>query len=345
VAAGFFWATNVVVLWNLSQWTTVPFHFIWVTLTLLYGYTVWRNSVMAIVLCAICLSTGLGLWHAAGVDGGPSLDELTEIPLMSAMFLAMVWHARRRDAALRAVRSSAEKERAFARDASHLLRTPIAVSRGHAELIRDANLGTQTGRDAQVVLDELERLSRISQRLLILASADQAGFLRHERVELEELIVTTAQRWGPTADREWRVDAPADGFIDADAENLGNALDALIENALRFTAPGDTIAITARMDGDQAVIEVADSGTGIAPDKLPTVFERFARTRSGGAAGLGLPMVKAIVEARGGGVSAGRSTLGGASFVIRLPAVREPERRRLGALIGARDEPAARPAT
>jgi signal transduction histidine kinase len=319
---GLFWLVNFAVLWQLARWTTVPFHFIWVSLGLFYGYRVWTTRNTVIVLAIVCVVTGMGLVHSAEAAGGPGFDELSEIPLMAAMFLAMVWHARRREAAVAEVRRSAETERAFARDASHLLRTPIAVARGHADLIREAHPGAQTGADADVILEELERLSRISDRLLILAAAGQTGFLRPEPIELEELVVDCARRWGPTVDREWYVDTLTDGAVVVDAEQIGHALDALIENALRFTAAGDLISIVASARGSDGVIEVADSGSGIAPERLATVFERFQRARRGGGsggAGLGLPMVRAIAEAHGGSVVAGHSPSGGALFRIVLP--------------------------
>src|SRR5439155_951690 len=111
--------------------------------------------------------------------GHERLDELTEVPLMAGMFVAMVWHARRRQAALQEVSRLAEnehrmleRERDFLRDASHELRTPVTVARGHADLIREAASDDQIARDAEIVLDELARLSRISERLLLLARAD-----------------------------------------------------------------------------------------------------------------------------------------------------------------------------
>jgi signal transduction histidine kinase len=321
VGLGVFWAANFVVLWHLTSWTTVPFHFIWVSLTLFYGFRVWGMRLTAAVLSVVCLITGLGLVHAAAA-GGPGIDELTEIPLMGAMFLAMVWHARRREAALAEVQRAAETERSFARDASHLLRTPIAVARGHADLIRESHLGSETGDDAAIVLHELEQLSRISHRLLVLAAAGHTGFLRPEQIELEELVVDSARRWGATAQRRWCVDIEAEGTVTVDVEQISQALDALVENALRFTTDGDAISITARADGSRALIEVADSGCGIDPDRRPYVFERFTRARraaGAGGAGLGLPLVKAIAEAHGGTAEVGDSPMGGALFRITLP--------------------------
>src|SRR3954464_1689355 len=145
----------------LDEWQTVPFHLVWVSLTILYGFRVWRLGAMAFVLIVVGLTAG------AALGGGSGVDEMTEVPLMSAMFLAMVWHARRREAALAAANAAAARERDFIRDASHLLRTPITVARGHAELVA-AGADGQNAQDLGVVVDELGRLSRISSRLLVL---------------------------------------------------------------------------------------------------------------------------------------------------------------------------------
>src|SRR3954468_20073853 len=162
------------IVWH--DWQTVPFHFVWVSLTILYGFRAWRRGSTAAVLALVSVTTGYALARTVQITG-EGLDELTEVPLMLSMFLAMMWHAHRRDAALEQVRAYAEREREFIRDASHLLRTPIAIARGpmpsaggHAELIATAVDG-QPGRDADVVVGELSRLSRISDRLLMLAAA------------------------------------------------------------------------------------------------------------------------------------------------------------------------------
>jgi signal transduction histidine kinase len=101
-----------------------------------------------------------------------ALGELAEVPMMAAMFVAMVWHARRHQGALEALRRSNEREHEFIRDASHQLRTPITVARGHAELVRGGAVDAQSVDDLEVVIEELDRLSRISDRLLILATAE-----------------------------------------------------------------------------------------------------------------------------------------------------------------------------
>ncbi len=168
-------------------------------------------------------------------------------------------------------------------------------------------------------------MSRISHRLLILAAAGQTGFLRREQVELEELVVDCARRWGSTADRRWHIESLTDGWVEVDVEQLGYALDALVENALRFTVAGDSISLIAGIEADTGIIEVSDSGRGIDPERVATVFERFQRSspgHGGGGAGLGLPMVRAIAEAHGGSVTVAASPAGGTVFRIALPNVR-----------------------
>jgi two-component system OmpR family sensor kinase len=225
-----------------------------------------------------------------------------------------------------------ERQREFVRDASHELRTPITVARGHAELISAENRETQTGEDIAVVLDELDRLERLSERLLVLAAAEHPSFLAVAMVQIEPLVLGTARRWEPTADREWRVDVASDGWIRADAERLAIALDALIENAVKATDEGERIRIAASHTDGSLVIEVADTGVGIDREQLARVFDRFsridaARARGRGGTGLGLAIVKAIAEAHGGSVSADGEPDRGATFRMHLPGFRSVRAR------------------
>lgn len=338
VAWGAFSAANVAVIVLLERWETIPFHFIWVSLTLVYGFRVWRlRTTMAVLLVVMLVTGGALVWTVT--RGHERLDEVAEVPLMAAMFVAMVWHARRRQAAAEEARRLAENEhrllerqREFVRDASHELRTPITVARGHAELIRAENRETQTGEDIAVVLDELDRLERLSERLLVLAAAEHPSFLAVAMVQIEPLVLGTARRWEPTADREWRVDVAADGWIRGDAERLAIALDALIENAVKATDEGERIRIAASHTDGSLVIEVADTGVGIDREQLARVFDRFsridaARARGRGGTGLGLAIVKAIAEAHGGSVSADGEPDRGATFRMHLPGFRSVRAR------------------
>jgi signal transduction histidine kinase len=328
IAWGIFAVVNLLGMLLFATWETVPYHFIWVSITILYGFRVWRMKPTLAVLGAIIVLTGAVLI----VDiarGTQPLDELTEVPLMSAMFLAMVWHARRRlavteelkrvsDANLRLL----ERERRFIQNASHELRTPITVAIGHAELLQRSTDPSRMAADARVVLEELMRLRRLSDRLLLLAAADDPDFLHKKPIEVEPVLVSALQRWSPTP-RQWRLGTTDEAVVDADADRLALAIDALVENAVKHTTPDDWIELAVRRNHG-VEISVADSGTGIAAKDRDRIFERFARSdisrqRDSEGLGLGLPIVKTIAEAHGGTLSI-RSDVGkGTEFTISLP--------------------------
>src|ERR687898_2698805 len=109
VAWGAFAAANVAVIVMLRDWETIPFHFVWVSLTLVYGFRVWRLRTTMFLLLVVMAVTGAALaWTVTRGNEGP--DELAEVPLMAAMFVAMVWHAHRRQAAIEGTRRLAEAE-------------------------------------------------------------------------------------------------------------------------------------------------------------------------------------------------------------------------------------------
>jgi signal transduction histidine kinase len=308
-------------------WKTIPFHFVWISLTLLYGFRVWpmRATLLALacVMAASWVSFGLGPFGGVQVWG-----ELLSVPLMAAMFLAMVWHARRRVDAQRIAEQRAEQRRSllarqerFIHDASHELRTPVTIARGHLELLR-GRLG-QTA-EIDVALDELSRIDAITQGLLLLATVDQPDFVRPAEIELEPLLEDVFMRWSEAAQRSWRLGPVVPGSLLVDADRLRVALDALIENAVKYTQPHDAIELRARPDGESAVtIAVLDEGCGVPAEALGRIFERFARadparTRAAGGVGLGLAIVDAIVKAHGGGATV-TSTARGSIFTLHLP--------------------------
>ena len=308
-------------------WKTVPFHFVWISLTLLYGFRVWqlRATLLAVacVMAASWISFGLG--PARGVQ---LWSELLTVPLLAAMFLAMVWHARRRVDAQRIAEQRAEQRRSllsrqerFIHDASHELRTPVTIARGHLELLR-ARLGPAA--EIDVALDELSRIDAITQRLLLLATVDQPDFVHPAEIELEPLLEEVFMRWPEAAPRSWRLGPLVPGSLLIDAESLRVALDALIENAVKYTPPHAAIELRACREGDAAVmIEVLDEGCGVPTEALGRIFERFARadparTRAAGGVGLGLAIVDAIVKAHGGSTTVA-STERGSSFALHLP--------------------------
>jgi signal transduction histidine kinase len=309
------------------SWETIPFHFVWISITLLYGFRVW--PVKATLICLVCVMAATGASISFDAFRGIQLwGELTEVPLMAAMFLAMVWHARRRVDAQHIAEQEAHERRSmlarqerFIHDASHELRTPVTIARGHLELLR-GQLGETD--EIEVALDELSRIDAITGRLLLLATVDQPDFVQPVEVELEPLLEDVFMRWSDVAPRLWRLGALAPGCLRVDAGRLRVALDALLENAVKYTEPSAAIELRARRDGAAGVsIEVQDEGCGVPAPALARIFERFARadparTRSAGGVGLGLAIVDAIVKAHGGSCTV-TSTARGSIFALHLP--------------------------
>jgi signal transduction histidine kinase len=330
IAWGLFAAANILVIVTLTRWETIPFHFVWVSLTIVYGFRTWRlSSTLAVLAVVVAVST----WalFVTVVHGSEHPDELTEVPLMAAMFLAMVWHARRRQTAVEEARRLAENEhrlaegqREFVRDASHELRTPITIARGHAELARDADLSPRVREDVEVVIDELGRLSRLSERLLLLEAAGHPGFLSVERVDVDAVIAAVERRWKGAAGRSWRFTVREPGTIRLDRERFEIALDAVIENAVHVTEDADPVGVGAYREGDELILEVADAGPGIPEDQVDRVFDRFSRAddhraRGGGGTGLGLPIARAIARAHGGDLTVCSPGNGGTTMRFKLP--------------------------
>jgi signal transduction histidine kinase len=307
-------------------WETIPFHFVWISITLLYGFRVWPVRATLLALACVMMATGASIGFDA-FHGLQLWGELFEVPLMAAMFLAMVWHARRRVDALRAVEQRAEEHRSllagqerFVHDASHELRTPVTIARGHLELLRG-----RIGRTAEieVALDELSRIDAITARLLLLATIDQPDFVQPVEIELEPLLEEVFMRWSETASRSWRLGPLAEGSLIVDPERLRVALDALIENAVKYSEPAAVIELSARREGGDGVsIEVHNEGRGVPAESLNRIFERFARvdlarTRAAGGAGLGLAIVDAIVKAHGATATVA-NTPHGPTFALHL---------------------------
>ena len=328
VAWAVFSAFNLIAIFWFANWETIPFHFIWISLTMLYGFRTWQAVPTMLVLGVVMVTTasgiGLDVWR-----GSEPPEELTEVPLMAAVFIAMAWHAHRKQVAENANRLISEEngkllanQRQFLQDAAHQLRTPITIALGHAELLAD-DLTGQQGQDIQVVVGELNRLRRISERLLVIASAADPEFLHLEPVALDRMTMDVIRRWQPTADRRWQLGRLDRVTVRADLERLALAIDALLENAVRHTVTSDVIELSVVREwrGMSARVIVADSGGGIPADELHLIFDRF---RTGGdgqprGTGLGLPLVRAVARAHGGDVNV-RSRVGeGSQFELSLP--------------------------
>ena len=322
-----FAGANLLAMALAPSWETIPFHFIWISLTLLYGFRVWEPKPTGVVLGLVILATG-SLILSDTFSGEQLWGELFEVPLMAAMFLAMVWHARRRQDAVRTLESEVSQRAAllaqqkrFLHDVSHELRTPVTIARGHLEVLQ--RLNGKPAHEVEVALDELDRIEHILERLLLLAKSKQPDFIVPDQIDVEPFLEDVFMRWSEVAPRSWTLGGLARGTLTADPEALRISLDALLENAVKYTQPTDVITLSARAAGDELMIEVADEGCGIPPDALELIFDRFARadsarSRAEGGAGLGLAIVDAIARAHGGGCVAA-STEVGAAFTLRFP--------------------------
>jgi heavy metal sensor kinase len=230
------------------------------------------------------------------------------------------------NAMLQRLETGLERERRFVADASHELRTPLALLRTELELA----LRRPRGRDeleaaVHSAADEVDRLARLAEDLLVLARADEHGLpLRHEKLESQELLDDVARRFGPRADvagRRVEVDAAEGGTIMGDRLRLEQALGNLVDNALRHGA--GTISLAAAQSDGRVELRVADDGSGFPADFLPRAFDRFARAdaaRASGAAGLGLAIVDVIARAHGGSAAAANGATRGAVVILTLPA-------------------------
>jgi signal transduction histidine kinase len=234
--------------------------------------------------------------------------------------------ARTLDAMLDRVAAAVAQQRRFTGDASHELRTPVAT------VLADASLALERQRDSAEYRAALERIQaeavrmgRIVDGLLVLARADATATApRAERVDIARLVEAASQRIaGRPREQGITVNArTVDGLVVlGDATGLGQVLDNLLDNALRFAPAGSAVEVTVARDHARARITVSDRGPGIAASERSRVFERFHRAPGsrGPGAGLGLAIARAVVDAHGGSIAVTETPGGGATFVVELP--------------------------
>jgi two-component system, OmpR family, sensor kinase len=210
--------------------------------------------------------------------------------------------------------------RAFVADASRALRDPLTICVGYLERLGDNPDEQRTTVD--IVVKELDRMARIVNDLEVLIAADEPDFLQPETIDVATFtheLVEAASSLGP---RRWVIDGTGVGSMMADHKRLTDAVMDLADNAVQHTTPGATVAIGSSLSDDEARIWVRDTGTGISASDQARVFRLFARGKDahrryrGG--GLGLAVVKAIVEAHGGWVELESRPGEGSTFTIVL---------------------------
>jgi len=307
----------------------LPFHITWISLLLLYGlgYRTYTRALTWTLLIPVMTAAAL-LFVDARIRALQPYDELIELPVMVIMLFAITRHTSRRTAAMAALdeisqhnKMLLERQRAFVQNASHELRTPITVALAHAELLPRAS-ADPAAQDAAIVVDELARLRRLTDRLLLLATAEQPGQLCVGPLRLTDVLDDTLRRWDAVP-RQWVAGQRDDATVLADPDRLVIALDAILDNAVRLTRENSQIQLSVHRQGRQVGITIADSGPGIPRDELGSVFDRFSTASPHRDAtrnfGLGLSIVRAIAEAHAGRVSAAPGPLGGAAVTLWLP--------------------------
>lgn len=228
-------------------------------------------------------------------------------------------------------------QRRFVADASHELRTPLAAIRGNLDvLVRRAAAGAPPGQDDLDALTDLQResarMGRLLDDLLALARAEAPARGPSPRAPVRlDLVAAEALRTAqPLADRHTLdLAVAAEPVVAGDPDRLHQLLLLLIENALRHTPAGGTVTVDVGTVGDQAQVQVRDTGPGIAPEHLPHLFEPFyrvdtARDRATGGTGLGLAIARSITTAHDGAIGVASTPGDGSTFTVRLPLLRRP---------------------
>jgi signal transduction histidine kinase len=234
-----------------------------------------------------------------------------------------------------------DTQRRFLDDAGHELRTPLTIVRGHLEVV-DPDDPADVAATRVLLLDEIDRIGRMVDDLILLAKAQRPDFLSLQPVDLAGLTVTVLDKARMLGDRRWVLDDVAVGVVEVDPERLTQAMLELATNAVKFSAAGSTVAVGSAIAADGVRLWVRDGGPGLAPGEVERIFARFSRGGAAGGvdgSGLGLSIVESIATAHGGGVEVD-STLGsGATFTIALPVAPE------GWAAPADDEPGEMDAT
>ena len=219
--------------------------------------------------------------------------------------------------------------RQFSADASHELQTPLTILKGELEVaLRSPRSPEEYQRTLGSALEEIDRMARLVEGLLLLARAD-AGVLRMDRgeVDLAQLVEEVHGQASVLADARGvslRLDAAGPILIHGDRERIMGLVLNLVDNGIKYTRPGGQVTISVRHEGEWATVRVADTGIGLSPEEQAQIFQRFYRADEGrglgqGGAGLGLCIAQSIAEAHGGSIQVEGRPGQGSTFTVFLP--------------------------
>jgi len=219
--------------------------------------------------------------------------------------------------------ASDTRRRSFMADVSHELRTPLTVIQGQLEAIRDGVYPANAAHIAPA-LDQVRTLEWLVEDLRTLALSD-SGTLRlvRQEVDVGPLVAELVEGFRVSADSAGvRLEVsvtPGLPPVSVDTGRIASVVRNVVANALRHTPPGGVIAVSVASDDTTVSVTVRDTGRGIDPALLPTIFERFTRSADSTGSGLGLAIAKALVEAHGGTIEASSEPGGGTTITFRLP--------------------------
>jgi two-component system OmpR family sensor kinase len=211
-------------------------------------------------------------------------------------------------------------QKAFISDAGHELRTPITIIRGHLDVMgHDPQERRET---LELVADELDRMGRLVNDLLLLAKASRPDFLQPETVDLDDLTHELFAKASALAGRDWRLAGVGSGRVVADRQRLTQAMMNLSQNAVTHTGEGDAVELGSELGSGSVRLWVKDTGPGVPAHEQTRIFERFVRLDRGPAgegSGLGLAITQAVAEAHGGRVELDSRLGEGARFTVIIP--------------------------
>ncbi|WP_344810609.1 HAMP domain-containing sensor histidine kinase [Microlunatus aurantiacus] len=223
--------------------------------------------------------------------------------------------------------ASFDNQRRLLDDAGHELKTPITIVRGHLELV-DPNDPADVIETRDLAIEELDRMRRLVDEILMLAKARRPDFVQPEPVVVADLLAGVLDKVIALGDRRWLIESTSNEVVQLDPQRITQALIQLVANALKFTEPGSVVALGGRIYGPEVRLWVRDEGIGIHAEDRSRIFERFGRgsdpigTQPPGTddgAGLGLAIVDAIAQAHHGRVALSSEVGVGSAFTLCLP--------------------------